>query len=440
MYKQHLHKTLLLTSLAFLLLISTLSALAQTDDSVELVGIIEDMTSTTITINQQVVDISGAELNVPLELGSLIKIEGNLSTSGEITAREVDAPDEGAQAGESELTGILESFDGSTMVINGQVVDVSTAEVKAGIVVGELVKVHVTANDDGTWQAREAEPATAPVQDDPTTDDNSPNDNTDDGLQSGEFEIVGTLDEIGDGFVVVSGQTIDVTNAEIKNLLVTGVLVKVHLSNVDGSFVAREIENHVASDDSSVGNDNTNANDNTNSNANTNSNTNANANANANSNTATTTAVSIEDVSATVLSIYPNTTITEIELDDDFGDKLVWKVETSHGIELKIDAQTGVILTIERDGNDNTNSNANSNTNSTNANVDDNGGSNNNSNNAGNNNNGNSNNNSNSNDNNDDNDNNSGMGSDDDDDNSGMGSDDDDDDNSGMGSDDDDDD
>ena len=411
MVKQQLHKTVLVISMAILLLLSTIPSLAQTTDNVELIGIIESMTSTTITVNQQIINLTGAELNVPLEIGSLVKIEGNLSEAGEITAREVNAPDENAQAGEAELVGILESYDGSTMVINGQVVDVATAEVKAGIVIGELVKVHVTANNDGTWQAREAEPTAVPTQDD-STDDNS-----DDGLRAGEFEIVGTLDEIGDGFVVISGQVIDVSTAEIKNLLVTGVLVKVHLQTVDGVLVAREIENEMGSDDNTNDNSNTNTNDNS-------------SNTNVNDNTSADTAVSIDDAISAVLSIYPNTTITEIELDDDFGDTQVWKIETSHGIEVKIDAQTGVILTIERDDNNNNNGNTNANDNSANTNSNDNVDSNNNSNSDDDN----SNNNSNSNDNDDDDDDdNSGMGSDDDDD------DDDDDDNSGMGSDDDDD-
>lgn len=447
MFKQQFHKTLLMVSLGVLFVLSSILTLAQTDDSVELVGIIEEMTATTITVNQQVIDISGAELNIPLEIGSLVKIQGSLSTIGEITVREINAPDEGTQAGEAEITGVLESFDGTTMVINGQVVDASVAEIKAGIVVGELVKVHVTANVDGTWQAREAEPIIASVEDN-STDDNSTDTN---GMQPGEFEIIGTLEEIGDGFVVVSGQRVDISNAELKNMLVTGVLVKVHLQEVDGVLVAREIENSVEDDVSD--NDNANSNDNTNDNtsntntandnvANTNTtndnNDDDNANSNTNNGTSVDTAVSIDDAITTVLSIYPNTTITEIELDDDFGDKHVWKIDTSHGIELKIDAQTGIILTIERDGNSNSNGNFNSNSNSANGNFDDNGGSNNNSNsNVNNNNNNNRNNNSNDND---DNDNSDRDSDDDDDDNSGMGSDDDDDDdNSGMGSDDDDD-
>jgi hypothetical protein len=426
MYQKHIHKLSLIVAVVVMFVMAISPSFAQTSDSVELVGLIEDMTSTTITVNQQVITLTGAELNIPLEIGTLVKVEGNLSVTGEILAREVNPADDNAQAGEAELVGILESFDGTTMIINGQAIDVSTAEIKEGILVGELVKVHVTATGENMWQAREAEPTIAPSQDDST--DDSTDDNSDNGMQAGEFEIVGTLDEIGDGFVVVSGQTIDVNNAEIKNLLLTGVLVKVHLQNIDGTLVAREIENEIGDNSDDNSNENDNINDNT---ANDNDNT---ANTNTNDNTSTDTVVTLEDAANLVLEIYPNTSITEIKLDDDFGNIQIWKVETSHGIEVKIDAQTGVILTIERDGNNNSNINANDN--SANTNSNDNVGSNNNSNSDDNN----SNNNSNSNDNNDDDDDNSGMGSDDDDDNSGMGSDDDDDDdNSGMGSDDDDD-
>jgi hypothetical protein len=57
-----------------------------------------------------------------------------------------------------------------------------------------------------------------------------------------EIEIVGTLQQIGDGFIVVSGQRIGVIGAEIKNPLVVGALV-------NGQLVAREVENADLDDD-----------------------------------------------------------------------------------------------------------------------------------------------------------------------------------------------
>jgi uncharacterized membrane protein YkoI len=287
------------------------------------------------------------------------------------------------------------------MVVNGQTIDVTAAEIEAGIVVGQTVKVHATATGANTWQAREVEvlqpsnatPPQAPV--------------------GGEFEVTGTLESIGSGFIVVSGQTISITSAEIKDPLLLGTLVKVHVTVVNGQLTAREIENADTDDDNE--NANTNANENVNSNDNnTNENLNGNENANTNDNTSGSAAVSAQQAIDIVLQVYPNTTIRSIELTTRFGGTLVWEIKIGNRIELNIDATTGAILTIDRPGDDdNQNANANQNGNDNN---DDNGG-------MGSDDNGNQN--DNGNDNNDDNggDDNGGMGSDDGggDDNGGMG-------------------
>jgi LysM repeat protein len=60
--------------------------------------------------------------------------------------------------------------------------------------------------------------------------------------QSAEVELVGVLEQAGDGFIVVSGQTISIVGAEIKDPLTGGETVKVHYSIVGGQAVAREVE------------------------------------------------------------------------------------------------------------------------------------------------------------------------------------------------------
>lgn len=310
-------------------------AVAQTDDSIELVGVVESMTTNSITVSQQVVDISAAEINTPLEIGSVVKVQGTLAADGSIIAREVN-----------------------------------------------------------------------PSQD---------------GILPGEFEITGTLQQIGSGFIVVSGQTISVVGAEIKNALVVGELVKVHVTLVNGALTAREVENAVADDDND---DNANANDNDasdNANANDDNfndnddNVNANDNDdNTNDNTST-AAVSVADAVSKVLAVYPNTTIVRIELTTKFGGTLVWEVKTANGVEVIIDATTGAILTIDERGGGNggdDNLNNNNNRDDDNANANDN-----------------------NNDNDDDNSNDNANNNDNDDDSSGMGGDDSGDDDGGMGGD-----
>lgn len=383
----------LVVSLVVMLLL-TVPAFAQTTAEVELVGVVEAMTLDTITVNGLLVDVSTAEINTPIEVDVLVRVEGTLNVDGTITARQINPVADGIQPGEAELIGVLESFDDTTMVINGLSIDVSSAEIDPVIAVGDMVRVHATADSTGVWVAREV--ALFTPDPDVTAGDPTP---------VGEFEITGTLEEIGDGFIVVAGQTITTTDAEIHDTLVVGVLVKAHVQLVDNVLVAREVENVIGGTDAPVNdnaNGNTNVNDNEDDDHNGNTNDNDDGDQNANDNANVDTAVSAQDAIDIVLAIYPNTTIVEIRLDSRFGGALVWDIRTSHGLEITIDAQSGIILTIERHDDDFDNGNFNDNSNEGNTNI-------------------NANSNSNGNDNSDD----SGMGSDDDTDDSGMGSDDD---------------
>jgi hypothetical protein len=146
--------------------------------------------------------------------------------------------------GEFELTGTLDAIGSGTITINGQLIDISGAEIKNALVPGALVKVHLSLVN-GQWVAREVELA---------GNDDSSNDSA---RPAGEFEIYGTISEIGSGYIVVNGQRISTTGAEIEGPLAVGSFVKVHLSNVNGQWVAREVElsDRTSGDDSSGSDD-----------------------------------------------------------------------------------------------------------------------------------------------------------------------------------------
>lgn len=219
-----------------------------------------------------------------------------LPVAGSILAQSDDAiqTDDSMLPGEVEIVGVLESFDGTTITVGGIPFDVTGAEIKDDLIIGQLVKIHASFAN-GVWTAREAE------LDDDTGDDDNGNDNVDDGnvndnvgdngnvndnvddngndnsdddndnsdddngndnaddnsndnssgddAPDGEFELTGVLEQVGDGFIVVAGQVIDITGAEIKNQLVVGSMVKVHLSLVNGQLVARETEDALGSED-----------------------------------------------------------------------------------------------------------------------------------------------------------------------------------------------
>ncbi|RMF77474.1 MAG: hypothetical protein D6737_17540, partial [Chloroflexi bacterium] len=137
--------------LTMLMVFAFASVVFAQDDNIEIVGTIEALGASTITVNGQVIDIAAAEINGPIEVGGAVKIEGTLTADGQIIAREVGTPDDDVLPGESELEGVVESFDGTTLVVNGQTIDVSGAEFDGDIMVGDVVKVHATATGPGQW-------------------------------------------------------------------------------------------------------------------------------------------------------------------------------------------------------------------------------------------------------------------------------------------------
>ena len=258
------------------------TALAQSGpDTIEMVGAVESINADgSIVVNGQTVTITTAQLNAALTVDAVVKIEGTLLNDGRIAAREVDTPDDNdLRDDEIELIGVVDSFNGTSLVIGGFTFDVTGAEFNGPVVVGQVVEVEASFADDGSLIARELDD-----EDDPADDDDR--DAADDD-RPGEFELVGTLDAIDGDTIVVNGQAIDVANAEIRNQLVTGMLVRLHLRNQNGQLIAREVQTarrNFDDDDDDGFVDDDNFNNNGNSNANANGNVNANANANGNGN------------------------------------------------------------------------------------------------------------------------------------------------------------
>jgi hypothetical protein len=192
---------------------------------IEIVGPIEAVATDTITVHGYIVHTKGALIQATLEVNRGAKIEGTLLNDGSVQAREIYAIRLSAKAQSLELVGVVTSIDETTIGVGGQSFSLAGAQVKGTIVVGDTVKVEATLQADGTWAAIEVQKINAanpPVK--------------------GEFEIVGTLTEVGDGFIVVSGQKFDTTGAEIHDTLMAGMTVKVHAKLVNGQMVATEVE------------------------------------------------------------------------------------------------------------------------------------------------------------------------------------------------------
>ncbi len=197
--------------------------------TIELVGIIEAASGSTITVNQLSVDVSAAEVKTSLAVGTQVKVEGLLQTDGTVLAAQVSLPDRGILPGEIELVGTVDEIGTGFIVVNGLTFDTTALDMPSDLAVGDLVQVHARLTSGGTWAARE-------VQRSVVVGDNS-------ATTGGEVELSGTLEVVSSDSIVVQGLTINTAQAEIKGTLVVGALVKVHAAlTSDGTWVAREVE------------------------------------------------------------------------------------------------------------------------------------------------------------------------------------------------------
>jgi len=224
------------------------------DDNIELIGVIRSFDATSIVVNGFVVDITTAEVNVTLATLLPVKVEGTLNPDQTIKAREVNLlTQDDLQPDELEIVGTLQSMNGLQAVVSGLTFDLTVAEVQAGLVIGDLVKVHASRNTDGLWIAREIERELGDDMGDDSGDDSSddsgndsPGDLNDD---DEDFKIYGTLEEIGTGYIVISGQRIDTSRAVISDTLIIGALTKAEVISVDGVLIALEVERETGDDD-----------------------------------------------------------------------------------------------------------------------------------------------------------------------------------------------
>lgn len=227
-------------------LITMVSAQDDPSTSVEIIGEIETINGETITVNQIEIDISNAEINVDLEVAIVVKVEGALTDDGSVIAREINAVDSGLLPGEVEIVGLLESISQDSITVNGIMIDITEAEVDRTIFVGDTVKVHATIDDTGDWIAREVEAIDfisgddSSNNDDRNDNDNS-NDNNDNDSFDEDFKLIGVLESVEDETIVVSGVEINISNAEIEDRLINGVLVRIELRIVDEVLVASEV-------------------------------------------------------------------------------------------------------------------------------------------------------------------------------------------------------
>lgn len=160
---------------------------------VEFSGVIESITDGTYVIDGKTVmtDLS-TEIKDMLVVGDFVKVHATLQTDGTYLAREIEKEDDADQDdfeekdGKLEFSGVLESINGSTWVIDGiaVMVDMST-EVEGNPQPGDQVKVEAFLQADGvTYLAHEIKA----LNDSADMDDDDQNDDQDEDQDDDEVE------------------------------------------------------------------------------------------------------------------------------------------------------------------------------------------------------------------------------------------------------------
>lgn len=294
--KRALVAGLLIVMMLSMVAIAATVASAQADviapTKVEFVGTVEAFDATTVTVNGHVISLATAEVQGTLTIGSIVKVEATIDAVGNFSATEVKPvteSDRGPQ--ELELHGQVTAINGTIYTVAGLTFDALNARIEGNPQVGDQVEVKLILSN-GELVASKVETNRGIGNDlgndtlgndlfgndtllgnDDNGDDfgndtllgNDDNDdngndlgnenndifgNDDNGNHLGEdAKLVGTLEQVGDGFIVVNGQQITIVNAHLETALIVGTTVSVEITNVGGVLTASEVKN--AADDHS---------------------------------------------------------------------------------------------------------------------------------------------------------------------------------------------
>lgn len=131
-------------------------------------GAVQAANPNSISINGELIDITGAQINTRLERGATIKVRAELR-GGILTATRIDPVGAGFIPGITLLSGIMRERGERTIRVDEQVINVQTSAQIDNVRVGDTVSVLAVANAPGEWTAlivgAPDNPAFAPVRD-----------------------------------------------------------------------------------------------------------------------------------------------------------------------------------------------------------------------------------------------------------------------------------
>lgn len=228
--KRWMNMPVLLLVIAALLALGLPFTQAQDNaDTVELIGPIEAMTDTGITVNGQEIAIEPDDISEILGLGTSVIVKARLEGDGTLSAEGVRALDgRFLLPGELLVSGTLDESTASKLTVNGIAIDASNLE-QADLETGAPVWLIVMAGVDDALTARNAlaldagQTAALAIQ---TAGDEA------DSATAGGLVFFGTLQAVdeADNTITVSGRAFATDDADMPDDLLPGTLVAVRVA------------------------------------------------------------------------------------------------------------------------------------------------------------------------------------------------------------------
>ncbi len=211
-------------------------------------GVLESMSDSnwivsgvSISIQPGTTFVGGGAQGLSFEIGSVVEVEGVTNSQGSVTANEIHLR-------KYQFIGLVQEIRTDQWQISGIQLSITPhTQIDNGIRVGDYVTILVRSDDTGLIALAillEEHPGATPFEPNYTP---MPSESEDaDAGTIGEHQIVGTLDEIGDRFWVVSGQIVYLgSNIERSNEFTLGdhIIVK-YIIEANGSWTVLEVDRY----------------------------------------------------------------------------------------------------------------------------------------------------------------------------------------------------
>ncbi len=244
-------------------------------------GRVEAINGNEWIIDGQRVLVDASATVEPVSVGEMVKVQATVGQDGSVQAMRIERPASPAAAvattvasptpqgtpstgtpiapqatstdtpNDNEVYGVVESFDGSTLVIGGITYTITDQSIIDGsIAVGNTVEVKFTVGSDGSLVVVKVEP-------DDLSNDMSSDTSTDQGL-SNDNEVYGVVESFDGSTLVIDGVTYTITDQSIiDGSIAVGNTVEVKFTvGSDGSLVVVKAEpDDISSDMSSDSSD-----------------------------------------------------------------------------------------------------------------------------------------------------------------------------------------